>query len=88
MTWYRDNPEFYRAFAHRVRRARAEIRLTYIRQHPPTAFTTSAAAGHFAAVLTWAGAQDESQRSARRIIGLPHQNGAPDPVMLTWIRQH
>jgi len=87
-TWYRDNPEFYRAVAQHVRRARAEIRLTYVRQHPPTDFTTSASAEYFAAVLAWAGAQDDSQRSVRRIIGVPHKDGAPDQTMLTWIRQH
>lgn len=87
-TWYQDNPEFYRAAAQQVRQARAEIRSTYIRQHPPTAFTTSASAEYFAAVLAWAGQQDDSQRSVRRIISLPHKDGVPDRTMLTWIRRH
>lgn len=34
-TWYRDHPQFYRAFAQYMRRARAEIRpmLAWIRRH-------------------------------------------------------
>lgn len=87
-TWYQDNPEFYRAAAQHVRRAKAEIRATYIRQHPPTDFTTSASAEYFAAVLAWAEPQDDRQRSVRRIISLPHKDGVPDRTMLTWIRQH
>lgn len=87
-TWYRDHPEFYRAAAQHVRRARVEIRVTYIRQHPPTDFTTSASAEYFAAVLAWAGPHDDSQRSVRRIIGLPHKDGMPDQAMLSWVRQH
>ncbi len=87
-TWYRDNPEFYRAAAQHARRARTEIRATYVRQHPPTDFTTSASAEYFAAILAWAEPHDDSQRSARRIIGLPHKDGVPDSTMLAWVRRH
>lgn len=87
-TWYHHHPELYRAAAQHVQRARAEIRATYIRQHPPTDFTTLASAEYFAAVLAWAEPHDDSQRSVRRIIGLPHKDGVPDQKMLSWVRQH
>ncbi|MFF1478547.1 helix-turn-helix domain-containing protein [Streptomyces sp. NPDC058301] len=35
MVCYADPPALYRAAADRVRAARHEIRLTYVRQHPP-----------------------------------------------------
>jgi transcriptional regulator with XRE-family HTH domain len=49
--WHRDNPGFYRAAAQYVRRARSEICLTYIRQYPPTDFTTPEPAEYFGAQL-------------------------------------
>lgn len=87
-TWFRDNPEFYRANADQVRRARTEIRLTYVRQYPPTVFTTQASVEYFSAVLDWARTQDNEQRSVRRVIGIPYLNGAPDDQMMRWLRTH
>jgi transcriptional regulator with XRE-family HTH domain len=87
-TWYRDNPEFYRAGTRYMRAANAEIRVTYVRQYPPTVFTTPASAEYFATILAWARQETESQRSVRRVIGVPHKEGVPDPAMLTWIRRH
>lgn len=90
VVWYRTNPEFYRAAAEQVRRARSEIRVTYIRRHPPTHYTSAASAEYFAAVLDWAraAADGDSERTVRRIIGVPESGGTPDPVMLSWVRDH
>ncbi|GLW90237.1 helix-turn-helix domain-containing protein [Actinokineospora globicatena] len=87
-TYYRDNPEFYRAGAQRVVSARAEVRLTYVRQYPPTVFTTPASAEYFAAILGWARRRDGSQRTVRRIIGVPHRDDGPDSAMVAWLREH
>ncbi|WP_067470322.1 hypothetical protein [Nocardia amamiensis] len=87
-TWYRDNPEFYRAGADFARRATSEIRVTYIRQYPPTVFTAPASAEYFATILGWAQQHDGGQRSVRRIIGIPHKAGTADSAMLGWVRQH
>ena len=90
VVWYRSNPEFYRAVAREVRGARSEIRVTYIRRHPPTHYISAASAEYFAAILDWARAavDEDSERTVRRIIGVPEIAGTPDPVMLDWVRDH
>ncbi len=88
VTWYRDNPEFYSAAAERVRRAEHDIRVTYIRRHPPTLFTSPASADYFSAILHWAKECGDQQRSARRIIGAPTVEGALEPTMSAWLREH
>jgi hypothetical protein len=88
VTWYRDNPEFYLAGAGQVPRTRAEIRVTYVRQYPPTVFTTPASAEYFAAILNWARRHDGKQRSARRIIGIPYKGDVADPATLAWLHEH
>ncbi|MDR3079984.1 MAG: helix-turn-helix transcriptional regulator [Streptomyces sp.] len=86
--WYRDNREFYEAATERARQARSEIRVTYTRRYPPTQYTTRASADYFKAILDWAAAESEDQRSVRRVIGIPEQGGVPDRDMLAWARQH
>ncbi|WP_031067970.1 helix-turn-helix domain-containing protein [Streptomyces sp. NRRL WC-3742] len=86
--WYRNNPEFYAAATERVRLARAEIRLTYTRQSPPTALTTPASVEYFREILAWAAAESEDERCVRRIIGIPERDGVPQADMLAWARQH
>ncbi|MFJ9695443.1 helix-turn-helix domain-containing protein [Kitasatospora sp. NPDC101183] len=86
--WYRNNPEFYAAATERVRLARADIRLTYTRQSPPTALTTPASVEYFREVLVWAAAESEDERSVRRIIGIPERDGVPQADMLAWARKH
>ncbi|MFI6155971.1 helix-turn-helix domain-containing protein [Kitasatospora sp. NPDC051170] len=86
--WYRNNPEFYAAATERVRLARAEIRLTYTRQSPPTALTTPASVEYFREILAWAGAESEDERCVRRIIGVPERDGVPQADMLAWARRH
>ncbi|GGL84544.1 hypothetical protein GCM10010129_30280 [Streptomyces fumigatiscleroticus] len=86
--WYRDNREFYGAAAERVRRARAEIRVTYTRRFPPTQYTTKASADYFRAIRDWAAEESDDERCVRRIIGVPEHDGVPDADMLAWMRQH
>ncbi|MFF7725280.1 helix-turn-helix domain-containing protein [Streptomyces sp. NPDC008001] len=86
--WYRNNREFYGAAAERVREARSEIRVTYMRRYPPTQYTTPASAAYFEAVLGWAGEDSEDERCVRRIIGIPEHGGTPDGDMLDWARRH
>lgn len=90
VTWYRTNPEFYEAATREVRKARREIRVTYIRRRPPTYYTSSASMQYFTAVLEWAcaAADEDSERAVHRIIGIPEIDGVPDSVMLDWVRSH
>ncbi|KAA2261467.1 hypothetical protein F0L68_16930 [Solihabitans fulvus] len=62
--------------------------MTYVRRYPPTDFTTPTSAEYFKALLDWADTRDDSERSVRRIIGVPEKNGVPEPAMLDWIRDH
>ncbi|MRH93088.1 hypothetical protein GFY24_37675 [Nocardia sp. SYP-A9097] len=87
-TWYRDNPEFYSAAAEVVRKAQRDIRVTYLRRHPPTMFTSPASAAYFAAILDWARECDAGERSARRVIAVPPTGIGPEPAMLGWLRRH
>jgi transcriptional regulator with XRE-family HTH domain len=82
ITWYRDNEEFYGAGADRIGHARSQIRLTYVRQHPPTSYTSAAAKRYFETMLDWA--RLPGARSVRRIIGVRMH----DVAMLTWLREH
>ncbi|MEU5694181.1 helix-turn-helix transcriptional regulator [Actinosynnema sp. NPDC020468] len=86
VTWYRDNEEFYGAGARRIAETRSEIRVTYIRQHPPTQYTSEAAARYFATMLEWA--SKPGARSVRRIIGVRSTDGQPERLMADWLRQH
>ncbi|WP_021594067.1 helix-turn-helix domain-containing protein [Actinomadura welshii] len=86
--WYRNNREFYEAATEQVERARSELRVTYTRRYPPTSFATRASAEYFDAVLRWASEESEDERSVRRIIGIPEQQGVPDPDVLEWARHH
>ena len=86
--WYQNNPEFYRAAADRVRTAKSEVRLTYIRRYPPNQYTTTAASEYFRAVLAWAAEDVDDERTVRRIIGVPQPDGVLDPDVLTWLREH
>ncbi|TDE32815.1 helix-turn-helix transcriptional regulator [Actinomadura sp. 6K520] len=86
--WYRDNREFYEAATEQVNQARSEIRLTYARRYPPTAFATRASADYFDSVLRWASEESEDERCVRRIIGIPEQDGLSDPDVLEWAGEH
>ncbi|MER7910667.1 helix-turn-helix domain-containing protein [Streptomyces sp. NPDC096068] len=86
--WYKDNREFYEAAAERVRRARSEIRVTYIRRYPPDQTRTNASREYFRAVQEWAAADSDDERGVRRIIGVPERDGVPDKDVLAWIRRH
>jgi Helix-turn-helix domain len=87
--WYKNNPEFYRAAADRVRKAKSEVRVTYIRRYPPDQYTTTAASEYFQTVLAWAAEKvDDEQRTVRRIIGVPQLDGVSDPDVLRWLRDH
>ncbi|MFF1484739.1 helix-turn-helix domain-containing protein [Streptomyces sp. NPDC058319] len=86
--WYKNHREFYEAAAAAARQATAEIRTTYIRRYPPTQYTTPAAAAYFETILNWAREPAEDERSVRRIIGIPGQDGCLDPEILKWVRRH
>ncbi|WP_261558648.1 helix-turn-helix domain-containing protein [Frankia tisae] len=98
---YHDNTEaFYTAAAAAVQAATEQIRVTYIRQHPPTRYASLAARNYFATVLDWAepaatpsgsgvGTAVSASRSVRRIIGLPiGADGKPGREFLNWLRAH
>ncbi|WP_261576415.1 helix-turn-helix domain-containing protein [Frankia gtarii] len=98
---YHDNTEaFYTAATAAARAAKEQIRVTYIRQHPPTRYASLAARNYFAAVLDWAesaalpsGPGGETavpaSRSVRRIIGLPiGADGKLGREFLSWLRAH
>lgn len=92
MVCYPDPPAFYGAAADRVRAARHEIRLTYLRLHPPGQWVAPEAAAYYATVLRWAreraGESAGESASVRRIIGVPERDGVPQPTYLAWLREH
>lgn len=87
MVCYPDPPAFYRAAADRVRAARHEIRLTYVRLHPPGQWVDSEVTAYYETLLQWARETSESA-SVRRIIGVPERDGVPPPAYLAWLQEH
>ncbi|MFK8909068.1 helix-turn-helix domain-containing protein [Streptomyces sp. YS-3] len=88
MICYADAPAFYRAATDRLRAARREIRLTYVRLHPPDHWVSSEVATYYEAVLQWAREHAGESTSVRRIIGVPERDGVPPPTYLAWLQKH
>lgn len=88
MVRYPDPPSFYRASADRIRTARREIRLTYVRLHPPGHWGAAEVAEYYSTVLQWARDHSGEGASVRRIIGVPERDGAPRAAYLQWLREH
>ncbi|MGH4011614.1 MAG: helix-turn-helix domain-containing protein [Pseudonocardiaceae bacterium] len=86
VTFYRNNSKFYRAAAEYAKSASSIMRLTYVRQVPPTQVTSREAAEYFATVLEWA--RQPGHRFVLRVIGIPIFNEVPEPQMLSWIKSH
>ncbi|MGH3943205.1 MAG: helix-turn-helix domain-containing protein [Pseudonocardiaceae bacterium] len=85
-TWYHGNSEFYAAAQQGIDTATREIRLTYIRQYPPSDVSSSEAAQYFAAVLEWA--KLPGARSVNRIFGVPTAGVRVRRNILDYLRQH
>ncbi len=81
-TLYRNNEEFYGAAAEYARNAHSVIRLTYVRQVPPSALTSDASGKYFEEVLNWA--RTPGPRSVSRIVGIPEIDGKLDKQMVGW----
>ncbi|MFM9557002.1 MULTISPECIES: helix-turn-helix domain-containing protein [Streptomyces] len=88
MVSYPDAPSFYRAAAAAIRAARREIRLTYVRVHPPGQWLNAEADAYYKTVLEWAKEHADGSASVRRIIGVPERDGVPVPSYLAWLREH
>ncbi|MBZ3907175.1 helix-turn-helix domain-containing protein [Streptomyces griseiscabiei] len=88
MVHYPDASAFYKAAAEAVRAARHELRLTYVRLHPPGHWLASEAAVYFETVVRWAKEHAGGSASVRRIIGVPERDGVPPPAFLAWLREH
>ncbi|MGQ0778876.1 MAG: helix-turn-helix domain-containing protein [Pseudonocardiales bacterium] len=85
-TWYHDNSEFYGAARQSIDTATREIRLTYIRQYPPSDVSSPEAAQYFAAILEWA--ELPGVRSVNRIFAVPTARALARRNMLDYLRQH
>lgn len=83
---FRTNSAFYSAALEKARRARS-IRVTYVRQYPPTQVSSVASSDYFAGLLDWA-RTDPEQHQLRRIIGVPATAGVMNPAMLSWVDDH
>ncbi|MCX5367974.1 helix-turn-helix domain-containing protein [Streptomyces sp. NBC_00015] len=88
MVCYPSPPAFYKAAADHIRAARSEIRLTYVRLHPPTQWGSTEPASYYATVLQWARDNSAECASVRRIIGVPERKGVPKATYFEWLRQH
>ncbi|MFF9156123.1 hypothetical protein ACF1AB_28290 [Streptomyces sp. NPDC014846] len=88
MVRYPDPPSFYGAAADRIRRARREIRLTYVRLHPPNHWGAAEVTEYYSTVLQWARDHSGEGASVRRIIGVPERDGTPRPDYLRWLHEH
>ncbi|WP_189262762.1 helix-turn-helix domain-containing protein [Streptomyces fuscichromogenes] len=88
MVRYPDPTSFYRAAAERIRTARCEVRLTYVRLHPPGHWGAAEVAEYFSTVLQWARDHSGEGASARRIIGVPERDGEPRADYVQWLREH
>ncbi|MFI8187675.1 helix-turn-helix domain-containing protein [Streptomyces sp. NPDC085946] len=88
MVHYPDPPAFYRAAADGIRRARSEIRLTYVRLHPPGQWGAAEADAYYRTVLDWARSHSAESASVRRVIGVPEVGGVPKAANLAWLREH
>jgi transcriptional regulator with XRE-family HTH domain len=88
MVRYPDPTSFYRASADRIRSAQREIRLTYVRLHPPGHWGAVAVAEYYSTVLQWARDHSGEGASVRRIIGVPERGGAPRTAYLQWLLEH
>lgn len=89
VTWYRNNSEFYGAAADYVRSAKSSIRVTYVRQTPPSLVTSPEAKAYFQAILDWA--SEPGAHGASRILGVPEIDGTDgtyDESLLDWARLH
>lgn len=85
-TWYGNNCEFYSAAKEYVDTTRERIRVTYVRQTPPTRVTSREAEEYFAAILEWA--RQPGPHEVTRIIGVPISDGRPVAPFLEWMQRH
>ncbi|MFG3166491.1 hypothetical protein [Streptomyces sp. NPDC048200] len=88
MTEYVDHPAFYQAAAECIRTARTEIRVTFVRQYPPTQYGSPEAATYFDAILQWASDHARHSASARRIIAVPERESVATLPMFEWLKEH
>ncbi|MFI5798378.1 helix-turn-helix domain-containing protein [Streptomyces sp. NPDC051677] len=88
MVCYPDPPSFYSAAADGIRAAQTEIRLTYVRLHPPAQWGSAEPASYYDTVLQWARDNSAECASVRRIIGVPERKGVPRAAYFEWLRQH
>jgi len=85
-TWFQDNSEFYSAARESIATAVREIRVTYVRQYPPSEVSTPEAASYFARMLDWAG--EPTARSVKRIFGVPALDSQARRKVIGFLRLH
>lgn len=83
-TRYANHRRFYAAAKRQIDQTESQIRLVYVRQYPPSQYTSAEAADYFASVLDWAARPGVS---VRRIVGVPLRRGVPDKSILDWLRE-
>ncbi|QKV90751.1 helix-turn-helix domain-containing protein [Streptomyces sp. NA02950] len=88
MVCYPNPPAFFKAAADHIRAARSEVRLTYVRLHPPTQWGSTEPTSYYDTVLQWARDNSAECASVRRIIGVPERKGVPRATYFEWLRQH
>jgi hypothetical protein len=85
-TYYDSTTAFYSALEAEVVRARELVRVTYIRQSPPSRYANAAAASYFDRLIGWAA---ETELPVNRVIGAPvGTDGRPQPEFLEWLQEH
>lgn len=84
-TRYANHRRFYAAATRQVHDTDSQIRLVYVRQYPPSQYTSVEAADYFSAVVEWA---RRPGVSVRRIIGVPVRAGVPNTLIVDWLREN
>jgi len=84
--WYLDNGEFYAAATQSITDAAHSIRVTYIRQYPPSDVSSPEAARYFATMLEWAA--QPGIRSVSRIFGVPISSQRARENFVAYLNQH
>lgn len=83
ITKFRNNTEFYTAGKEQTLTA-AQIKVTYIRQYPPSDVASEAAKDYFKGLVEWA--RSDGGHQFQRIIGIPVIDGVPSKEVLEWVR--
>ena len=85
-TYFDSTSDFYSSLEAGVVRARELVRVTYIRQSPPTRYANQAATSYFQRLVAWAA---ETQLPVNRVIGAPvGADGQPEDEFFDWLEEH